>query len=205
MARQHSRFRHERWALLRSIVAEAVHEAVCAFSQSDGYGRCQLYTVAGCILLTNVDGPGWYMQAGSAWILADPPDGFWHYDATQPLALARGEFHCWLAKEGATKGGPPAAFVDFSARHFHRTVNEMNAAGPREGGERIPWTHQTEPPPYIWTNGSPSDWVRWEPLPDLCEALYTQVVHHGAEYRRFHPLLAEAYRTRVRQHGLATR
>jgi hypothetical protein len=86
--------RHDRLIQIRALIAEAVHTAVCDFSQSDGFRLCQLYTVAGYALLSRIDGRQWAMQAGSAWMLADPPDGWWQYDATTPYALERGEFHC---------------------------------------------------------------------------------------------------------------
>jgi hypothetical protein len=180
---------------VRTLIAEAVHDAVCTFSRSDGFRLCQLYTVAGYMLLSHIDGPKWVMQAGSAWMLADPPDGWWYYDAGTPYALERGEFHCWLAKQGATKDSPPAAFVDFSSRHFHRMIDQMLVVG---GGERIPWTHTTEPPPFIWTEGTQSDWVHWEPQPALCQALWTSTLAHIEAYRPLIRLVAERYKARVR-------
>lgn len=179
----------------RALIAEAVHDAVCAFSKSDGFGLCQLYTIAGYMLLGALDGPQWVMQAGSAWILADPPDGWCCYDATTRDALARGEFHCWLAKQGPTKASPPAAFVDFSARHFHRWVDHLQVIG---GGERIPWTHPTEPPPYMWTEGTQSEWVRWEPDPAMCTALWTSTLAHIQEYRPLQRLVATRYHALAR-------
>ena len=179
---------------IRAMIAEVVHDAVCDFSQSDGFALCQLYTVAGYALLSRIDGPQWVMQAGSAWLLADPPDGWWHYDATTPYALERGEFHCWLAKAGATKGGPPAEFVDFSARHFHRIVDEMVANGAINGGGTRPWTLTTEPPPFIWTEGTQSAWVRWDPHPDMCRALWTTVLERMEQYGPLMRLVFERYR-----------
>jgi hypothetical protein len=189
----------DRRSQVRALIAEVVHDAVCTFSQSDGFALCQLYTVAGYALLGRIDGPQWTMQAGSAWMLADPPDGWWYYDATTPLALERGEFHCWLAKEGATKGGPPAQFADFSARHFHRTVDTMCASGAMNGGEVIPWTHRAEPPPYVWTDGLQSEWVRWEPSPAMCRALWTTVLDRMEQYRPLMRLVADRYRAGVRE------
>jgi len=102
--------------------------------------------VAGYMLLSRIDGPQWTMQAGSAWMLADPPDGWYVYDTRQPGALERGEFHCWLAKQGPTKKAPPVAFVDFTTRHLRRTAETMAIP---DGNERIPWTHTTKPPAYL--------------------------------------------------------
>lgn len=186
----------------RGLIAEAVHDAVCAFSHSDGFGACQLYAVAGYALLSKIDGPQWIMQAGSAWMLADPPDGWWLYDAGSPDAWERGEFHCWLAKQGATPEGPPAAFVDFTSRHLRRTVEQMATVGDLGSGERIPWTHTTEPPPFIWTEGEQSPWVHWQPDPDACRALWTFTLAQGAQYRPLTRLLADRYSTLRRQHNL---
>ena len=72
---------------LRTRIATTVHDAVCAFSQSDGFGLCQLYTIAGYCLLSRLDGPQWIMQAGSAWISADPSDGWCYFDAGSPHAI----------------------------------------------------------------------------------------------------------------------
>jgi hypothetical protein len=52
----------DRLLRVRALIAEAVHDAVCAFSRSDGFRLCQLSTVAGYSLLANIDGPQWIMQ-----------------------------------------------------------------------------------------------------------------------------------------------
>jgi len=187
----------DRYDPIHALIAETVHDAVCDFSQSDGFGLCQLYTAAGYLLLSRIDGPQWIMQAGSAWLLADPPDGWWYYDATTPHAIERGEFHCWLAKHGGTKNDPPIAFVDFSARHFHRTVEHMSAQGAIGSSEQMPWTHTTEPPPFIWTDGTQSEWVRWEPVPEACTMLWRFVLAQADQYRPLARLLVERYRARI--------
>ena len=43
---------------IHALIAQAIHDAVCTFSGSDGFGLCQLYTVAGYALLGRLDGPG---------------------------------------------------------------------------------------------------------------------------------------------------
>ena len=194
MARQHPPA--DRLQRQRAQVAEAVHEAVCAFAHDDGFGHCMLYALAGYMLLTQLEGDAWHLQAGSASILADPPDGWWCYDASTPAALARGEFHCWLAQRGRDPERP-AALVDFSTRHFHRMVDQMNAHGALSGGDHIPWTQTTEPPPFVWTDGEQSAWVHWQPLPELCRHLWVSVREDLLLYRPLLRLVTGRYRALV--------
>jgi hypothetical protein len=144
----------EHQARLRMLIAEAVHDAVCTFTQSDGFGLCHLYAVAGYTLLTQMAGPQWTMHAGSMWLAADPPDGWCYFNAGRPHAFERGDFHCWLVQHGPAKGDPPAACVDFTARHFRRWVEQSADGGGWGAGVRLPWTHTEEPPPYVWTTAA---------------------------------------------------
>lgn len=144
-----------------------------------------LYAVAGWSLLLALDGPAWVLQAGSARILVDPPDGWLEFDATRPGALARGEFHCWLAQPSSLSQTQPVALVDFSARHFQRMCHEMPLAG-----ERLPWSQPTTPPPVIWTAGQQSPLIQWEPVPALCRLLWEHLREHFDDYRPLRQLVA---------------
>ena len=178
---------------LQAACADAVHRAVCDFTGTDGFGACMLYAVAGWSLLVALDGPAWLLQAGSARILADPPDGWLEFDATLPGALARGEFHCWLAKQSTLPQTQPAFLVDFSARHFPRMCHEMLKAG-----ERIPWSQPT-PPPVIWTAGQQSPLIQWEPVPALCRLLWEHLYERFADYRPLRQLVATQVQQRLRE------
>ena len=182
----------------QATLAEAVHAAVCDFTGTDGYGACMLYTVAGWSPLVALDSEAWHLQAGSARILADPPDGWLEMNGALPGALERGEFHCWLAKappHPQAQQAQPAALVDFSARHFQRMCQEMPL--PEERG-RIPYT-QPPPPPFIWTTGQQSPLVHWEPIPTLCRALWEHVGDHFDAYRPLRDLVATHWRQCLRK------
>jgi hypothetical protein len=153
-----------------------------------------LYAVAGWSLLLALDGPAWLLQAGSARILADPPDGWLEFDATLPGALARGEFHCWLAEQSSLPQTHPAFLVDFSARHFPRMCHELLLAG-----ERIPWSQPTPPPPVIWTAGQQSPLIHWEPVPALCRLLWEHLHDRFADYQPLRQLVTTHLRQRLHE------
>src|SRR4051812_11848077 len=63
--------------LVRDRIAEAVHQAVCEFTATDGFGHCILYSVAGMALLGCVFDHTTYIQAGTLGVLLDPADDYW--------------------------------------------------------------------------------------------------------------------------------
>jgi hypothetical protein len=176
----------------QAACADAVHRAVCDFTGTDGFGACMLYAVAGWSLLVGIEGEAWHLQAGTARMLADPPDGWVEFDGARPGALARGEFHCWVAKQSSRPQGRPAALVDFSSRHVQRMCREMLMAG-----ERLPWS-QPPPPPVIWTEGEQSPLIHWEPVPALCLALWEHIRDHHDDNRPLWRLVTTHMQHRLR-------
>jgi hypothetical protein len=177
-----------------AALADAVHAAVCEFTGTDGYGACMLYAVAGWSPLVALDSEAWHLQAGTARILAEPPDGWLEMNGQLPGAIERGEFHCWLAQASPRPQARPAALVDLSSRHFQRMCQEMPLA---DESARIPWTQP--PPPYIWTSGDQSPLVHWAPVPALCRAIWEHVREHFDEYRPLRNLVSTHWHQRLRQ------
>jgi hypothetical protein len=73
-------------------------------------------------------------------------------------------------------------------------VEEMGANGAMGGGECIPWTHTTEPPPFIWTEGTQSAWVQWHPHPPMCRALWATVLERMDAYQPLIGLVFDRYK-----------
>lgn len=59
----------------RKHIAEAVHRAVCEFTQTNGFRRCLDYALAGHTLANALLGREYVLQAGGLYIMADPPNG----------------------------------------------------------------------------------------------------------------------------------
>jgi hypothetical protein len=135
---------------LREEITEAVHTAVCTVTGSDGMGHCLAYAATGMSLLRLLHSDEWIVQAGSAYILADPPDGYFCFEAFHSGSLALGEFHCWLAR-GTVTGQAPTTLVDFTARHYARMIDEFSI---HASTERFRWTHGEPPPMALWVDGS---------------------------------------------------
>jgi hypothetical protein len=189
--------------MLRTACARAVHEAVCEFTDSDGFGACHLYAVAGHSLLTGEKiRPTPSPQGGSLLIQPDParPGHWFALDATGG-GMGRGEFHAWLMAEDGT-------IVDFSARHFRRYAEEL----PIPGGAlsrsidpalivldrpeaRTPW-NRTDYLEYVWTTADrlPS-WVRYRTDARASEALADHIAAtlHGREMTQFRSLIRRKY------------
>jgi len=152
---------------IKKNIAEAVHRAVCEFTDSDGCGRCFHYALAGWVLACSLLKRNYVLQAGSLYIVADPPYGAVAIEPGQ-YGFQRGEFHCWFAAPG--NDGKMAEFVDLSSRHYRRLVErgiqclevtESDGASIATfGNDRIQWTRKDAPPEFIWTNGTFPDVVR---------------------------------------------
>lgn len=146
----------------RHKVAEAVHRAVCRFSEGDGIGQCQLYAVAGSALLTHLTKRLFMPQAGVIHVLAEEPDGWLAADPREwgspEVALSVGEFHCWIADvTGREPGiGHASTLIDLSSRHYQ-------SLGDHCLGERLTWT-RPDPPTFVWIDdGHLPDWLRLIP------------------------------------------
>ena len=146
--------------LVRDRIAEAVHQAVCEFTGSDGFGLCMLYSVAG-MGVPSAFNHRLYPQAGTLGVLIDPPDYWMVMDAEGFEPSVGGEFHCWL-------GGPSSSgdveLIDFSARHYKRycggliDVTDFDVVSPGlyvrrdlpvETHKPMTWNRE-DPPAYVW-------------------------------------------------------
>lgn len=161
------------------IYAEAVHRAVCEFTGTDGFGHCQIYTLAGYGLLTVAKPPHGtpHPQAGALYLNPDPADTeCWHVFDPEGSGIKRGEFHSWVAFDSGV-------FVDFAARHYARYSDEIrHHSGIMGQGEgctlyaldstaRAGW-NRPDPPVVLW--GSPAtfpEWVRLAADRDACRDL----------------------------------
>src|SRR4051794_32600880 len=105
----------------RQQIADAVHLAVCEYTQSDGFGHCPVYATCGMTLLMRLGYQHPLIQAGAAWIGSDPddPDLGAYFD---PSNVEAGEFHSWIAltktkpAEGRSRAPGDMQIIDFSAR-----------------------------------------------------------------------------------------
>ncbi len=146
---------------IKRNIAEATHRAVCEFTNSDGCGRCFHYALAGWALAASLLKKEYTLQAGSLYIVADPPDGIIAMEP-EKHGFQRGEFHCWFAAPG--NDGKMAEFVDLSSRHYKGFVERnrqlSNVTEMEEASiltpctNRIQWTRKDNPPDFIWTNGA---------------------------------------------------
>ena len=183
---------------IRTNIAEAVHRAVCDFTESDGCGRCFHYALAGWVLANSLVNPKFALQAGKLYIVADPPDGAVAIEPGQ-YGFQRGEFHCWFARPG--NDGKMAEFVDLSSRHYRRLVEQgpqVSDVTEMEGAaililptKRIRWTRNDNPPKFIWTDGTFPDVMQASPTEEATNYLYQAVKDSGD---RFKPLVALAWK-----------
>ena len=113
---------------LRKAISDSVHRAICQSTKSDGFRHCMLYAVAGCEVASRVFRKRYVLQAGSFYVIADPPRGalfssdLW---SGKTPGFETVDFHCWFAYSKSRHVGPvPAAeLVDLTARHYKTLVN----------------------------------------------------------------------------------
>ena len=170
---------------VREAAALAVHRAVCAVTSSDGYGHCDLYALAGYILLPAITGLDYIPQVGNFGALVDPPNA-WFQICAEDGGIARGEYHCWVGLPGKDTGRrdrgvtlyTAGQLVDFGLRHLRAMVDRMpqikRVVHEQEdllvlelalSGDVIRYTRSDDFPPYLWAEGEPpSDLVY---VPDL--------------------------------------
>jgi hypothetical protein len=115
---------HDGIDTIRQRIASATHRAVCDFTNSDGCGRCFQYALAGWALATKVFQRPYMLQAGSLYIVVDPPNGVLALEPGQH-GFNRGEFHCWFV---AQENGMLTEFVDLSSRHYKQLVERSYQA-----------------------------------------------------------------------------
>jgi hypothetical protein len=163
----------------RAAVADAVHAAVVALTGDDGYGHCELYALAGTLLLRQLTGENYQPQVGSFLFRADPAGNAWFEINAAKGGLDRFEYHAWIGLPGpllerAAAPGEPhhygiGALIDLSTRHLRKMVERMPQVESaqtegdfvimhlREPADRIRWTREDEPPQYLWVDEIPND------------------------------------------------
>jgi len=181
----------------RRRIAQAVHLAVCKFTDSDGCGHCFHYALAGWVLAGTICKRPYVLQAGSLYIVADPPHGVVACEPEEH-GFQRGEFHCWFAAAG--QDGKIAEFVDLSSRHYRRLVERgPQFAGVTElegasivtlGADRIQWTRKDDPPEFIWTDGCFPN-VMWAVPREDATNYFNKVVKD--QFETFKPLVRLAF------------
>lgn len=188
----------------RSRVAEAVHWAVCEFTQGDGFGRCMFYSFAGSVLLSRLTGRPFLPQAGSLWVLAEPPNVWLEFDVRHGddvwASMERGEYHCWIAEATSDAGGFQSAksLIDLSSRHFKAFAERC------DWGEPVSWL-RPDPPSYVWlTGGLLPDWVCYKPVEAAMTVMLREFVGGdrlnwsrlaGLAIDRYERLLEEEFRS----------
>jgi hypothetical protein len=161
----------------KSAIADAVHQAVCEYFQTDDpVGMCWQYNAVGAILASVVThqpgapaSPMYAVQAGTLMLQPRPesdPEHWFAFDARDDGG-ARGEFHVWFVRipAGAQPGqmiedrDGTAEMVDLAARFY-----------PQWAAMTGEWENPT--PPYIWAprRELPS-WVRFQVDPAATTAV----------------------------------
>ena len=159
-------------------VADAVHRAVCEFTDTDGYRQCLFYSYAGMAALTNLSNdPNRYRpQAGTLLVQPDPNIDQWIGNdptewASEKMAHQAGDVHCWV---GSGQRNQPGVFlaseiVDFTSRHWPR----MFADAKSDNGQTVKWNHPDDIPPFVWTHGSKlPDYFRVTPTVEVTHAVF---------------------------------
>lgn len=181
--------------VVRDLIAEAVHKAVCEFTDSDGFGFCMLYSIAGMGLLGRVFEHKLYPQAGSMGVLIDPPDYWMVMDGEDFQPNVGGEFHCWL---GGPSNDGGVELIDFSARHYKRycggliDVTDFDVVSPGlyvrrdspvETHKPMTWNRE-DPPAYLWLGKILPNWLTLKPIRRVTEAVWIKMQQNKEECNR---------------------
>jgi hypothetical protein len=118
-------------------IAQAVHQAVCTHTGTDGLRCCRFYAVTGLLLLRYLGHERAVPQSGMLGLQPDPADTRWL--AMDPAKGLIGEPHCWVAlpdgEPDLHPGHANVQLIDFAARHYARYVEDSQvvsgAASPR--------------------------------------------------------------------------
>ncbi len=188
---------------LKKHISGAVHQAVCEYTQSDGLGRCVLYALGAWLLANRLFEKDYILQAGSLYILADPPNGAVAFDV-QHNGMSRGEFHCWVIgvdKKASRDDLSAHELIDLTSRHYRRMVEEqLQIAESVEieglppvmllaGKNRMRWSRDDEPPEFIWTTvDRQPDLIKVAPDEDCCKTLWDMTAKDRSEVRAFQQL-----------------
>jgi hypothetical protein len=138
-------------------IAAAVHRAVCAVTDTDGFGHCCLYATTVREIATKLTGRRFEIQAGSSNVATGVIDAEGYLTAVGhdvdggtvngvPGGLGNGEFHAWVMEvpRTATAGcaeviRPHTEVIDLSLRHFPQLAMRTG----------VPWS-RTDLPDYYW-------------------------------------------------------
>lgn len=136
----------------KARIAEAVHEAVCHVTGSDGFGHCALYARAGAVVASVITGTEYVVNAGRLEAGTGTPDP---EDASTELYLGMDpalsghsgrEFHAWFIRRppGTAQGvlltaDPDTVEVaDLAVRHYRAMAEAIG----------LPWRREALPPWY---------------------------------------------------------
>jgi len=144
---------------LRTAIAEAVHDAITAYTQDDGVGHCVLYAYVGAHVASRVMRRLYLPLAGSLRLMLSNDGAGWMLDARHG-GLHRQEFHAWFACEH-TDGR--LEVVDLAARHYQTLLKRSRALD----GQPKPTWQRAEAPRYLWAFDT--DFPRWVQLRALEE------------------------------------
>ena len=180
-------------AVRKEWIAEAVHNAICETTHSDGTCFCLYYAVTGCLLARDVFGKPYLPQAGTLILNCDSESNKVIAMEPESDGLEGGEFHCWFSLPDSGAPGTlstASEIVDLTSRHYETYVanplclTESGVpTGDRErmivaGDERPQWSLPS-PPDFIWIdNGVFPDYVRLIPCENPTNAL-RQVMDDG--------------------------
>jgi hypothetical protein len=139
----------------RGAIAEAVHQAVCHASDSDGRNLCAYYARAGAIVTSVVAGRNEYAFSaggievavgdrngdGDLWLAMDPSES--GYNGM--------EFHAWFVRAPAwmapgpvsARAGKRVEVVDLAMRHLRRNAEMLG----------MPWRRESLPV-FFWDEAS---------------------------------------------------
>jgi hypothetical protein len=119
---------------MRELLAEAVHEAICLVTRTDGSQCCALYAATAANLMPSITGHAYTINSGSFEVGASPEGDVVQFDAEQPL-LPDAEFHSMLVRHHAGR----FEVADLASRHWRTWALRL-------GG----FWHAPDPPPFIW-------------------------------------------------------
>lgn len=156
----------------RLRVANAVHRAVCKFTNSDGVGWCKLYALAGARLATQVFDADYSVKIGGLNVKCDPKsDGGWGYVPSRFIdPYQAGEFHCWFSCGDEV--------VDLSTRHLKKHYDLC------AGGE--PYWVIGPPPKFVW--GRLPNWLALTPDHALMRMVGENILTHPGHVSKLNSL-----------------
>jgi hypothetical protein len=127
---------------LREKIARAVHEAICAETESDGSDKCLYYARVGALIARKYIGRDYRWEVGEIYVgcSADAEQGDPMFAMVPRLSGYNGlEFHAWFRAKGDDE------YVDLSFRHLPTLAQR-----PTPFGKVPPWTRTGAWPEFFW-------------------------------------------------------